>query len=433
MYGSEELEGLSMLNPDGTWSISLILPSRSLIEGLLDLEFEIEGVVSPGFDATTLQTNIVVDDTIPIVVYSSVPLAVTDEELILMPFTISVEESGGMPEGDLTVHWAFLRNGLILPDGESSAQLPYISDGAGMWSYVGSLDFTEGVNVSLEEGDSLIWWIDVIDKAGNSPTGTGLSKLDPMGPKFTVLSFDLTVTNIEISLANGSTPRGNQVVEGTEIGVIVYVRNLGTKSGTVSVSLMEDLKSDRNWLAQNVVEITLTPGQTLPLEVLLFETHGSGPQNLVINLTGMNRWIDNVMLPHCSGFAGNASCDLNVETDMPSVISSEEAQSGTSGSSMIMIILGLIVAGMGVALVVVLKRKDGDSSVFYDDEWDESEEDQYLDKYQAEKTTPILPPIKPPMSGGKTEPPIEEVAIEETAEVEIEDDPWDNIDHSEEE
>jgi hypothetical protein len=433
MYGSEELEGLSMLNPDGTWSISLILPSRSLIEGLLDLEFEIEGVVSPGFDATTLQTNIVVDDIIPIVVYSSVPLAVTDEELIVMPFTISVEESGGMPEGDLTVHWAFLRNGLILPDGESSAQLPYISDGAGMWSYVGSLDFTEGVNVSLEEGDSLIWWIDVIDKAGNSPTGTGLSKLDPMGPKFTVLSFDLTVTNIEISLANGSTPRGNQVVEGTEIGVTVYVRNLGTKSGTVSVSLMEDLKSDRNWLAQNVVEITLAPGQTLPLEVLLFETHGSGPQNLAINLTGMNRWIDNVMLPHCSGFAGNASCDLNVETDMPNVISTEEARSGTSGSSLIMIILGLIVAGMGVALVIVLKRKDGDSSVFYDDEWDESEEDQYLDKYQAEKTTPILPPIKPSMPRGEIEPPIEELAIEETAEVEIEDDPWDNVDHSEEE
>jgi hypothetical protein len=112
---------------------------------------------------------------------------------------------------------------------------------------------------------------------------------------------------------------------------------------------MEDLKRDRNWLTQDTVEITLAPGQTLPLEVLLFETHGSGPQNLAINLTGMDRWIDNVMLPHCSGQEGNASCDLNVETDMPNVISNEEAQSGIGSTSAIMVILGILIAVMGVA------------------------------------------------------------------------------------
>jgi hypothetical protein len=145
------------------------------------------------------------------------------------------------------------------------------------------------------------------------------------------------------------------------------------------------------------------------------------------------------MLPHCSGFAGNASCDLNVETDMPSVISTEEARSGTSGSSMIMIILGLIAAGMGVALVIVLKRKDGDSSVFYDDEWDQDEEDEYLDSYQAEKTTPILPPIKPSMPESKIEieSKQEEVIVVEEEMIPVEeesvDDPWEDIDHSEEE
>jgi len=439
MYGNEQLVVASELSPDGTWSGGLILPPRSLIEGTLELNFDIEGVISPGFDATTTQTEIVVDDVVPIVVFSYVPLAVTDAELIVMPYTISVEESGGMPDGDLTVHWAFLRNGLILPDGESSAQLPYISNGAGMWSYVGSLDFTTGVNVSLEEGDSLIWWIDIIDRAGNAPSGTGLSKLDPMTPKFTVLSFDITVTNIEISLANGTTPRGNQIVEGTEIGVTVYVRNLGTKAGTVSVSLMEDLKRDRNWLTQDTVEITLAPGQTLPLEVLLFETHGSGPQNLALNLTGMDRWIDNVMLPHCSGQEGNASCDLNVETDMPNVISNEEAQSGIGSTSAIMVILGILIAVMGVALVILLKRKGEDTSAFYDDEWDQDEEDEYLDSYQAEKTTPILPPIKPSMPESKIEieSKQEEVIVVEEEMIPVEeesvDDPWEDIDHSEEE
>ena len=72
------------------------------------------------------------------------------------------------------------------------------------------------------------WWVDIVDLAGNAARGTGLSEIDPMKTVFTVLSFDLTVTYIEISLADGTTPRGNEVVEGTEIGITVQVRNLGT-------------------------------------------------------------------------------------------------------------------------------------------------------------------------------------------------------------
>ena len=93
----------------------------------------------------------------------------------------------------------------------------------------------------------MIWWIDVVDLAGNSARGTGLSMVDPMRTDFTVLSFDMTVTNIEIALADGNTPRGNEVVEGTEISVVVHVRNLGTKAGTVTIScnpsLSDKLKS----------------------------------------------------------------------------------------------------------------------------------------------------------------------------------------------
>ncbi|GIR67323.1 MAG: hypothetical protein CM15mP71_5490 [Candidatus Poseidoniales archaeon] len=139
-----------------------------------------------------------------------------------------------MPAGDIVVNWAFVRNGLIMVNGQSSSIIPYIANNSGTWTYSGSVDFTEGVNVTLMDGDELIWWVDIVDLAGNAARGTGLSEIDPMNTIFTVLSFDLTVTNIEITLADGSIPRGNEVVEGTEIGVVVQVRNLGTKAGTVT-------------------------------------------------------------------------------------------------------------------------------------------------------------------------------------------------------
>ena len=162
-----------------------------------------------------------------------------------------------MSGDDLRVNWAFVRNGVALDNGQSSDLIPFISSNADAWSYVGSIDFTEGVNVSLEDGDELIWWIEVTDRAGNSATGTGLSYIDALNTEFTVLSFDVTITNLEIALSDGSTPRGNEIVEGTEIGVVVHVRNLGTRPGTVTITLMEDLGPDRSWLSHASVELSL--------------------------------------------------------------------------------------------------------------------------------------------------------------------------------
>ena len=100
--------------------------------------------------------------------------------------------------------------------------------------------FHQGVDINLVDGDELIWWVDVVDKAGKHSQWYWSFNDYPMATDFTVLSFDATITNIEIALADGSIPRGNEV-EGTEIGVVVHVRNLGTRQGTVTVSLMEDL------------------------------------------------------------------------------------------------------------------------------------------------------------------------------------------------
>ena len=285
-----------------------------------------------------------------------------------------------------------MRNGLVMENGQSSSIIPYVTDNSGTWTYSGSVDFTEGVDVILAEGDELVWWVDIVDLAGNAARGTGLSEIDPMNTVFTVLSFDLTVTNIEISLADGTTPRGNEVVEGTEIGITVQVRNLGTKAGTVTISLVEDLGGTRNWLSHGEVELSIAPGQTMETIPLLFETYGAGNQNLYVNVSGMDIWIENSMLPHCYSVNNNATCDLNVENDMPRVISQDETEGGLDGSALTIGILVVLLIGAAFAIIILMRREKSEDSVFYDeDEWEEEE----TEDYQDENVTPILPPLAP--------------------------------------
>ena len=391
LYGSETISAYSEVGENGTWDTGMVLPSRSLTDGFLIVDYSITGVVSPGNDVSVVETLITVDDISPVVQFSSVPLSFDDDDLEVLQFAILIIDDGGMPEGDLMVNWAFLRNGLIMDNGQSSDNITFISSNAGTWSYVGSVDFTDGVNVSLQDGDELIWWIDVTDRAGNSASGTGLSMIDAMNTDFTVLSFDVTVTNLEIALADGGTPRGNEVVEGTVIGVVAHVRNMGTRPGTVTVTLMEDMGESRSWLAHGSMDLSLSPGQTLETIPLDFETHGAGSQNLYINITGMDLWIDNSLMPNCYGVNTTVSCDLNVESDMPRVISQEDAESGMDGMTAIISILVLLLGGAGFAIVVLLRRGNDEESIFYDD--DEWEDDP--SEYDDEKVTPILPPMAP--------------------------------------
>ena len=388
VYGSEQLVSYAEVASDGTWSTGLILPSRSLLDSVLILDYSITGVPSPGSDSSDVETFVTVDELAPVVQFSSVPLSMDDDELEVLQFAILIIDEGGMPEGDLQVNWAFMRNGLVLENGQSSDMIPFISSNAEAWSYVGSIDFTEGVNVSLEAGDELVWWMEVTDRSGNSATGTGMSMIDPMNTDFTVLSFDVTVTNIEISLVDGSLPRGNEIVEGTEISTAVHLRNLGTKSGTVTITLMEDLGETRSWLSHGSVQLTLSPGQTVKANPLLFETHGAGSQNLHVNVTGMDAWVDNTIFPHCFTLINTTSCDLNVETDMPRVISQDDVESSFSGMTGVVSILVVLLAVAGFAIAVLLRRDNSEESLYYDDgeDWEDEEEE-----YSEEKVTPILP------------------------------------------
>ena len=439
-YGNELLQSYAEVSSDGSWEVGMILPTRQLDDTLI-VEYGLTGVPAPGLDVSDVQTHITVDGKSPVVQFSNVPSKINNEQLEVVAFSILITDNGGIPTNDLMVNWAFERDGIIMDNGQSSASIPLISNGSEAWTYAGSVDFTEGVNVTLVDGDELIWWIDVVDLAGNVAKGTGLSSIDPRPIDFTVLSFDVTVMSVDITLADGSLPKGNQVVEGTEIGVVVSVRNWGSKSGSVLVTLVEEMEGNRTWITHDSQELLIPIGETLETDMMKFETYGSGTQNLFVNITGMDIWVDNPSLLNCYSVANNATCDLNVQKDMPKVISQEDAESGFDVFSTFNIILLLLLIGAAITIVVLLRRENSSESIFYDDddEWDEEEE------YSTQKVTPILPPMAParPDMDAATRAldsmDYEQKSEETDSESEIPepvpepvpvDDPWADIDHS---
>tara|TARA_B100000700_G_scaffold131658_1_gene147225 strand:- start:1192 stop:1644 length:453 start_codon:yes stop_codon:yes gene_type:complete len=150
------------------------------------------------------------------------------------------------------------------------------------------------------------------------------------------------------------------------------------------------------------------------------------------------------MLPHCSPIGNDAICDLNVESDMPRVISQEEADSGLGGMTLVVSILAFLLLGAGVAIVVLIRRDNSEQSIFYDDDDWEDEETEYTEQ----KVTPILPPMAPEhpdmdaaatvldatLTQEQNEPEpavVAEENVESTSSAS--DDPWADVDHSEEE
>ena len=71
MYGSEPLQVYAEVAPGGGWETGLILPTRSLSTPELVVDYSITGVPVPGYDLSSLNTMITVDETLPIVQFAT--------------------------------------------------------------------------------------------------------------------------------------------------------------------------------------------------------------------------------------------------------------------------------------------------------------------------------------------------------------------------
>jgi hypothetical protein len=295
--------------------------------------------------------------------------------------------------------WEFRRPNI---GGDSSSLLPapfhsplVLSESSGdFWKYSANVDLTNGSILGLLPGDLIFIWVEAYDQAGNPALGVGTED-DKVAPYLNVRQFVFSLPSLNIALADGTTPRGGEVLEGDELSISVSIRNLGAKTGHLRVELFQDLGQGNPWNSQGFRTIDIMEGQLRTLEPFIFETYQSGGQSLHINITGdFDDWDSRLSPPGCILRQHVITCDLSLEQDMPSVLSRELSEG--EEWDMLIITAMFVLISVIVLLVVVVLKKQG-TSIYDDEEWedvsDDVEETMTYDAPYAVEEAKVLAPL----------------------------------------
>ena len=127
---------------------------------------------------------------------------------------------------------------------------------------------------------------------------------------------------------------------------------------------------------------------------------------------------------------------------MPRVISQEDAESSIDSMTAIVSILAILLLGAGVAIVVLLRRDGSGESIFYDDDDEWEDEPEEYSEAEPERILPPMAPSRPDMDAAtKALEPLQqkdesEDETESSSEVDtssVNEDPWADVDYTEEE
>ena len=394
-YGSQEIEASTEIEDDGSFVKGLVLPFRQLSDPSLILHLELFGLPGTAQGIADDTASVIVDWASPEVSFEALSTMIDSIELQNMLITASISDDGGMSDENITLNWEYRRDGILLPNSEGSASIVLLQNIGTIWTYQNIVDLSPAI--LLETDDRLMIWVEGKDMAGNDILGSG-SLSDPLGLQIIVREFVLTVPSIQIALADGTPPAGNQIYAGEELSFIVTLRNAGNLAGVVNVTLAETIDGGVTWIEHDTIEMSIPEGQTRELIPFFFETHTSGTQSLYLNITGaIDGFSDLPSTPGCAHFGDSVQCDLREEGDMPTVLNADLKD---DGESMVwVILLGLLILVLITAVFIIVLRKGEDDLYAYDDKWsDYSDEQEVVNTFQAnvDSLNPNSPSTEPP-------------------------------------
>ena len=341
-FGSSVIEAVQSIASDSSFEVPIVLPSRTPITPTIPVLLSVLGVPENGGTEIDQTIELVVDSTAPIIVFDalryptgSLTLLETDR-LEAVRVQAIVEDAGGMPTGDLVVHWVYLRNGLPIAGSGGDDAIPRSSVTGYEHLHEGFLNIRPSNGIALIEGDQLAIWFDATDRAGNPLIGTGTED-SPRVPALRIIEFVPIVDSIESS---PHFPHVGQIVK-----IDVTMDNLGLRPGNVSVQVAEQL-SDGTWVGGIESEFMFGPGDTGVTHTFEWEAWNAGEPNLYLVL---------------DGDFDNASKFSEIQ-----VQSIEEGSAGAFGSTAVIGGLALIaLVVIGLSVVLILNRNS--------EEWDEEE------------------------------------------------------------
>lgn len=356
IYGSEELTSESSVEEDGSFNLSLQLPSRTPSNPIMPISTEVINLPGLSSSMDNSDASVTVDGDSPTArfnqdIYPDSSLtSLGSDSLNNVLITISIVDEFGMQDGPLMISWEFLRAGGPIVGTQDSGELPLISFVEGISIYQGRIDFTPMLELTFIPTDQIAVWIDSKDKAGNPLIGLG-SEETPRIPNLRIIEFLGQYTR-EIT-----TPTKYPAI-GDRLTIVTYWENPGTLDGTFSLGLWEKLP-DGSWKPSLTTqkfgdqEVILESGSSSVLASFEYDTWQVGSPYLVIIVDGD---FDNVN--------GLQEEIIGINVDEPVAVD--------SGGSTIWLIGSGIIIFSAIGMLVFVMRGRGedyyDDDDYYDDE-----------------------------------------------------------------
>jgi hypothetical protein len=362
IYGTQQVDTEVFVNPDGTFTGSLVLPARVPLNPEMEVTTSVLNVPGVGSMVSNSDMSVIVDSKSPqvlfnILEYPDSSLTLLDSDMMSqVQVTVTMVDEIGMDDGPLQVSWVYVRDNAPVPGTEDSGELPLITDGDFNDVYQFTLDLMPKNGMELEPGDYIWFWIMSTDKSGNEIVGPG-SASAPRQVTIRIMEFLGQFTRAVINPT--ITP-----VQGEMLTIETFWENPGKREGEVVVGLYE--LDGVSWIPSFSTlrdgDITLS----IPVESssiyaeFQWESWQAGQPNLYLIV---NQDFTNPYQPITG---------INVQ---PPLI---EEESG--GDSQMLIIGGvLVVVVLGIAMTMI-RGRDSDDFYYEDEEEDYYEDDSWESK-----------------------------------------------------
>ena len=361
IYGTQEIDMEVDVDPDGSFSGSMVLPARVPLNPEMPVTTSVLNVPGLGSSMSNSDASVIVDSKAPqalfnLADYPDSSLTILDSDRLAdVTVTVTMVDEIGMMDGPLQVSWVYVRDNGPVAGTEVTGELTMIIDDATNDVYQSPLDLNPINGMKIESGDYLWFWITSTDKSGNEIIGSG-SESAPRQVTLRIMEF---LGHFTRSVINPSTTP----VQGDILTIETFWENPGKREGEYMVGLYE-LVEGGQWRLSLSTERDGEVSLSLPAESssvyanFQWESWQPGQPNLYLIVDGD---FDN---PY------QAITGINVSPPPTTESGGEDSQ---------MIILGgvLVVVVLGIAMTMMRGREsddyyyeDDDEDYYEDDSWD---------------------------------------------------------------
>jgi len=366
IYGTQEIDIVVDVEADGTFSGSMVLPSRVPLNPEMGVTTTVLNVPGLGSTGVNSDASVVVDSKSPQVLfnmaeYPDSSLTILESDMLDdVTVTVTMVDEIGMVDGPLQVAWVYVRDNGPVAGTETTGELMMITDGDTNDVYQAILDLNPLNGMTVESGDYIWFWVTSTDRSGNEIIGSA-SAVAPRQVTLRIMEFLGQYTRSVINPTQ--TP-----IQGEILTLETFWENQGKREGELQVGLYE-LKEGGQWTealstARDGPTILSLPAESSSVYAeFQWESWQPGQPNLYLIV---NDDFDNPYQPITG---------INVQ---PPPVTDEASE----GSQMMMIGGVLLLAVLGIGMFMARGREtedyyyDDDEDYYDDDSWDVGEEEE---------------------------------------------------------